>query len=193
MNLKGIGLLVAFIFSAVILSCNEETYPTEIPYFTVNGIGNNVINNKTKQQITSSNPTVWNEVAYRIGFQIKGIAQSEYSPNGTLLAFGCPPVGYLGSKIGILELEIISNSNYSSLIEVGESASRLFGVEVLGELQSIEEFNLIFRENYNFKDFKLVLLRAPEEGGELQSFSIRIKFVGGTSFETTTNQIRIVK
>jgi hypothetical protein len=192
-NLKGIGLLVVFIFSAVIFSCYEETCPKVIPYFTVKEIENRVINNRTNQQITSSNPTVWNEVSYVIGFEIMGIAQSGHSPNGALLAFGCPPIGYLGSKMGILELQVISNSNYSSLIKVGESASRLFGVEVLGELQSIQEFNLIFRENYNFNDFKLVLLQAPEVGGELQSFGIQLKFVDGTSFETITDQIRILK
>lgn len=193
MNLKGIGLLVVLIFSAVIFSCYEESCPKEIPYFTVKGIANRVINNRTNQQITSSNPTVWNEVSYVIGLEIMGIAQSEHTSNGALLAFGCPPVGYLGSKIGILGLEVISNSNYSSLIKVGESASKLFGVEVLGEMLTIPEFNLIFRENYNFNNFKLVLLRAPEVGGELQSFGIRLKFVDGTTFETTTDQIRIVK
>lgn len=193
MNLKGIGLLVLFIFSAVILACNDDGC-SEVPaYFSVKSIRNFVLNKRTQQPITTSNPTVWNDVSYLIDLEIAGVAQFEPSPNGALLAFDCAPVGYLGSKIGILALEVISNSNYASLIPAGDSAATIVGVEVLGELLSIQEFNLIFRENYNFTNFKVVLLQAPEIGGALQSFVIRLKLVDGTILETTTDQIRILK
>lgn len=193
MNLKGLGLVVVFTFLAVIFSCNEDSCPKISPYFSVVGINNFVINTQTQQQITSSNPTVWNEVGFLTELKIMGLAQKARSMNGTLMAFGCPPVGYLGSEIGILELEIFSNSNYATSVKIGDSASRLFRVEVMGEMFTIAEFNLIFQENYNFRDFKLLLLEAPEIGGELQSFDIRLKFANGTLFETLTAQIRIVK
>jgi hypothetical protein len=96
---------------------------------------------------------VWNEVGFLIELETMGVAQKTESANGVLMAFGCPPVGYLGSEIGISELDIFSNSNYATSIKIGDSASRLFRVEVLGEMFTVAEFNLNFQENYNFRDY----------------------------------------
>ena len=76
---------------------------------------------------------------------------------------------------------------------MGDSATSLFEVEVSDKILSVEEFMSIYRQNYNFTDFRLKLLESPDEGGELQSFIIKLKFVDGTSFETTTSSVRILK
>ena len=182
MNFKSIGLLVIFIFSSVVLSCSEEQCPKSVPYFNVSGISSLVLDNRTLQPMGTSNPIVWRDISYQVVLETKGIAHSEYSPNGSLLALDCFSIGYLGSKNGILEFDIISNSNYSSEIKSGDSATSLFEVEVLDKILSVEEFMSIYRQNYNFTDFRLKLLESPDEGGELQSFIIELKFVDGTSF-----------
>ena len=193
MNFKSIGLLVLFIFSSVVLSCSEDQCPESIPYFYVSGISSLVLDNRSRQPISTSNPMVWGDISYQIWLETKGITQGNYSPNGSLLAQECHVIGYAGSENGILELDIINNANYSSEIPMGDSATSLFEVEVSDKILSVEEFVSIYRQNYNFTDFRLRLLESPDEGGELQSFIIKLKFVDGTFFETTTSSVRILK
>lgn len=193
MNFKSIGLLVLFIFSSVVLSCSEDQCPESIPYFYVSGISSLILNNRSRQPISTSNPMVWGDISYQIWLETKEITQCKYSPNGSLLAQECHVIGYEGSENGLLELDIISNSNYSSEIPMGDSATSLFEVEVSDKILTVEEFMSIHRQNYNFTDFRLKLLESPAEGGELQSFIIKLKFVDGTSFETTTSSVRILK
>ena len=192
MNLKGIVILIVLLFLSVTFSCYEEGCPQVLPYFEIVELGSAVFNKQNQQPIAASNPTSWSNISYRISFEFKGVAEHIHSPNGALLALDCVPPGYLGSRIGIEELAVFSNSNYSSLIQAGDLANRIFGVEVLGELLSIQEFNLIFREGFNFDKFNLVLVLPPDTIGELQIFTVRLKLMNGTEFETTTEEIRIL-
>jgi hypothetical protein len=192
MNLKGIVFLVVLLFSSVIFSCYEEECPQVLPYFEIVELVSSALNKQNQQSISTSNPTRWSDVSYQISLQFKGVAEHHLSPNGTLFALDCASPGYLGSRIGIKELAIFSNSNYSSLIQTGDLANRIFGVEVLGELLSIQEFNLIFRESFNFDKFSLVLVSPPDIIGELQIFTIHLKMMDGTEFETSTKEIRIL-
>lgn len=192
MNLKGIVFLVVLLFSSVIFSCYEENCPQVLPYFEIIELGSSALNKQNQQPISTSNPTSWSNISYRISFEFKGVAGHFHSPNGTLLALDCASPGYLGSRIGIEELAIFSNSSYSSLIQTGGLANRIFGVEVLGELLSIQEFNLIFREGFNFDKFNLVLVSPPDAVGELQTFTVQLKMMDRTEFETTTEEIRIL-
>jgi hypothetical protein len=193
MSFKTLPFLIILLFSSVILSCMEENCREALPYFEVEGLDVFPISNESELPITTSNPIEWNKFVYLVGFRISGIAQNNSTSSGNLLALDCTTDGYLGSKIGIESLIIRPLTDYSDIDNPDSFSASLYRLEVINELISPQEFNLIFKEGFSFQKFNIRLNRAPEMGGEIQKFEIELTFTNGKKLIQTTPELRILR
>gem|GEM_PF-1201291 len=192
MSFKTIPLSIILLFSSVITACIENECPPALPYFEVKGIDVSPVRVGSDVILTTSNPVAWDKLYYRVDFSIEGVAANYSNSSGNLFALDCIFNGYRGSKIGIVSLSIRPLTAYSDADTPDSFSSSLYQVRVINELVSIQEFNLIFREGYDFQEFDIQLSRAPKSAGEIQQFEIELTFANGKTFKQTTTELRIL-
>jgi hypothetical protein len=190
MSFKTIPLLIILLFLSVIRACIENDF--YLPYLEVKGIDISPVRVGSDLILTTSNPVAWDKLYYRVGFSIEGVAANYSNSSGNLYALDCILNGYRGSKIGIVSLSIRPLTSYSDSDTPDSFSSSLYQVKVMNELVSIQEFNLIFREGYDFQEFDIQLTRAPKSVGEIQQFDIELTFANGNTFKETTPELRIL-
>jgi len=193
-------LINFFLFQSCFLF---ESCPDALPYFTINGI--NINNFKYTNEglnpwktIAGDGTLKWNEYFMRVGYDRNFTAQASLKSSYGLYALSCESDGYMGSKIGMDTLFIVTLNNYNELFQANDTINDIiltndwtYKTEDFDNFQPISTLLNENRETIFNTNFEIKLNEKPSIFNQLHSFKVILVLNNGETFESISETVSL--
>ena len=168
-----------------------ENCPDTPKYFSI--VGLNIFNGKYTSQesspwreISFNEPVSWNEFSMRVGFEKTYYSQKETSAGASLYA-DCDNKGYLGSKIGVDTLYLVTLSEYNDGFHQNDTLNSI----VLTNGASITSYIDLNRTHIKNDGFELKLTEPPSNNTGDYRFKLIFLLNDGEIFIEESNKVQL--